>query len=124
MAYTIEEIASEANIYHHLPGENLPMPDRILWWTLRSIYEDFRRGSLSKNEAVEMKKTAVIQYKKDSGQLQRYHDLMREQAEYWKSIELSARAYALSNERTAAGDQFYKTVYGCELKERRNDDDT
>ena len=93
---SVEEVSAVANSYINIPDDNVDMPDRVLWWTLRSVYEDFRRGVLNKDAAMQMKRDAIQQHLKDSGQLSMFRAAMMDQAEQWSRIERAAEAYAKS----------------------------
>ena len=114
---SIDEIAAAANEYLRIPDDNVDMPDRVLWWTLRSLYEDFRRGVLSKEAAQKMKQDAVMQHTRDRAQYAGARELVQHQAEMWMRVENAARDYAKGNGRTPEGDALFEAMYGKTLKE-------
>lgn len=115
---SVDDISMAANSYANVPDGDVDMPDRVLWWTLRSVYEDFRRGVLAKDAAAQMKRNAVQQHIQDVGKFRMFRDSMNYQAEQWKRIERAAEAYAQSKTgRTPEGDALFTALYGNVLKE-------
>lgn len=120
---SVEEVSAAANNYTNIPDDNVDMPDRVLWWTLRSVYEDFRRGVLQKDAAMQMKRDAIQQHLKDSGQLSMFRAAVMDQAEQWSRIEQAADAYAKSKTgRTPEGDALFTALYGPVLREEGGND--
>ncbi len=115
---SVEDISIAASVYMNVPGAEVDMPDRVLWWTLRSAYEDFRRGVLDKDTAAQIKRGAIQQHNIDAGQFAMFRAAMKDQAEQWMRIEQAACAYAKSETgRTPEGDALFIALYGNVLPE-------
>ena len=115
---SVEEVSAAANSYINIPDDNVDMPDRVLWWTLRSVYEDFRRGVLSKDAAMQMKSAAIQQHIRDVGKFRMFRESLDYQVEQWRRIEQAAEAYAKSETgRTPEGDALFTALYGNVLRE-------
>ena len=113
---TVEEIATAASDYSCVPDDSIDIADRVLWWTLRGVYEDYRRGVLRLGAAQEMKNNALAQYRLDAGQMSMLRGLTKAQAERWKEVEVAARNYATGSGRTKEGDALFASLYGEVLK--------
>ena len=119
---TIDEVAVAANQYQNIPDGSVNLADRVAWWSLRSIYEDNRRGVISKEAGVEMKRNIISQHIKDTNELAMLTKVEKYQAEQWRRIEQAAETYAKSaTGRTPEGDALFTALYGPVLKDGRNE---
>ena len=98
------------------PDADCPMPERILWWTLRDMYRKFRAGQMDKEQGEKAKQKAMRQYQQDKGDLDMYKRLVKHSAEMWRDIETKAEAYAKSSNRSDEADALFEAVYGVRPK--------
>lgn len=97
------------------PDENLPMPDRILWWTWREMYARFKSGKISKEQGEKEKNAASRIYLRDRAKYDDYLRATMRTAELFKRIENAATAYIKSGNRTPEADALYEALYGISL---------
>ncbi len=98
-----------------LPDSNLPMPDRVLWWSLLELYGRFRDGKITQAEGERFAREIQQQYDADYSKHDLNESLIAAQAKMWQSVETAATEYAA--ERTIEhADKFWEAVYGCKLK--------
>ncbi len=100
------------------PGENLPMPDRILWWAYREMYAQFKAGKISKEQGEEMQKAISRQYTKDRKKYDDYIKITKSITDLYKRIENAATAYIKSGNRTPEADALYEALYGVTLTDK------
>lgn len=98
------------------PDADCPMPERILWWTLRDMYRKFRSGQMDKEQGEKAKQKALRIYEQDKSDLDMYKRLVRHSAEMWRDIEAKAEAYAKSSNRSEEADALFEAVYGVRPK--------
>ena len=115
--YTVQNIQVAAFDITKFPDAECPMPERILWWTLRDVYARFKDGRISKERGEIEKQWAMNAYKRDAARMELYKGLVKHQAEMWQQIEQKGRNYAKSDCRSAEADEFYAAVYGCRPKD-------
>ena len=112
--YTAKEFRTRA--YNgETPDENLPMPDRILWWTWREMYARFKSGKISKEQGEKEKNAASRIYLRDRAKYDDYIRATKRTAELFKRIETAATAYIKSGNRTPEADALYEALYGITL---------
>ena len=114
--YTVPLIQIQAFDTAKLPDAKCPMPERVLWWTLRDVYARYKSGQISKETGETLKLAAMQTYKRDRAKLDLYVRLVQHQTEMWNRIEHAATVYAKSDNRTPEADAFHEAVYGCKLK--------
>lgn len=98
------------------PDERLPMPDRILWWAWRDMYQRFKSGQITKEQGEAEKKKASQQYLRDRAMYDEYTKTTEHFASLWKSVEAAATNYAKSNGRTPEADALFEAVYNARPK--------
>ena len=90
-------------------------PERALFYTLKEIYSDYRQGTISKAKGEDLKNKAMRQFEIDNGAVMSAMRILREHAQFWKSVEMSASRYRL--ERTLENaDAFLEAVYKVPIK--------
>ena len=110
--YTLAQVKTAA--YNgEFPAPTVPMPDRVLWITLRDAYAQYRSGKVSKEQGEARINEAIKQYRQDMTQYNDMIGVVHHIATYWKQIEAAASEYAKSPDRTAEADKFYNAVYGA-----------
>lgn len=114
--YSAQNIQVQAYDSTKLPDADCPLPERVLWWTLRDIYARFKAGQISKEAGEQLKQKAMQNYARDKTQYDTLHQVEQNNAKMWSRIENAARVYATSDSRTPEADAFYQAVYGCKLK--------
>lgn len=97
------------------PDDNLPMPDRILWWTLREMYARFKAGKISKEQGDEEKNAASRQYLRDRAKYDDYIKSTKRINDLFCRVENAATAYIKSGNRTPEADALYEALYGITL---------
>lgn len=100
-----------------LPDAECPMPERVLWWSLRDMYARFRAGQISKEQGETEKQAELRTYQRDKAKWDMYVSLTQHQAEMWRDIESKAAAYAKCANRSEEADAFFEAVYGVRPKE-------
>ena len=110
--YTLAQVKTAA--YNgEFPAPTVPMPDRVLWITLRDAYAQYRSGKVSKEQGEMKINEAIKQYRQDMTQYNDMIGVVHHIATFWKQIEAAASEYAKSPDRTAEADKFYNAVYGA-----------
>lgn len=105
-----------------VPDQEMTCPERALFYTLKDIYEDFRKGVLSKERGETLKNRALRQFDLDKGAFDSAFRILRDNAELWKSIELEGNHYRL--ERTLENaDAFVEAVYKVRMKQTKRAED-
>lgn len=115
--YTVPYIQIQAYDTTQLPDKDCPLPERVLWWTLRDTYARFKAGQISREAGEQLKQKAMQCYAKDKANYDMLTSIVQHQADMWARIENAARDYAKSDSRTPEADAFYEAVYGCKLKD-------
>ena len=115
--YSTQNIQLQAYDSTTLPDADCPLPERVLWWTLRDVYARFKAGQISKDAGESQKRTAMQNYAKDKARYDMLTSIAQHQANMWTRIETAARDYAKSNSRTPEADAFFEAVYGCKLND-------
>ena len=115
--YTVPMIQIAAYDSARTPDTDCPMPERVLWWSLRDIYARYKAGTISKETGEQLKQKAMQTYAKDKAQYDMMERIVKHQAEMWVAIEQTARRYAFSDNRTLEADALYESIYSCKLKD-------
>ena len=98
-----------------MPVEAMTCPERALWYALRDIYSQFRRGLIDKRKGEELKLKALRQFDLDNQAISNAMKILKEHARFWQSVERTASAYRL--ERTLENaDAFLEAVYNVPIK--------
>lgn len=95
------------------PDERLPMPDRILWWAWRDMYQRFKAGKITKEQGDSERKTAEKLYRRDRAKYDLYTSTVQNITSFWKRVEAAASDYAKSNGRTPEADALFEAVYNA-----------
>ena len=93
---TLSEIKVEAFNYQHLPDDDLPMPEALLWYTLRDIYHRFRSGAISDAQGKAESKKAMMRYNADRTKLDVLQGLAEHNAKMWQLTEQARSNYRLN----------------------------
>ena len=113
---TVDQINAAAyeGVY---PEANMTLPERCLFFSLFSLYQQFARGKLSKEQGAERKEAAVKMFRQDMADYEFTNKLLSHHANMWKEIELAGEKY--SSERTLEhADAFIQAVYQVGPKAR------
>ena len=98
-----------------MPVEAMTCPERALWYALRDIYSSYKRGVITKAKGEELKNKAMRQFAIDNQAISSAMKILKEHANFWKSVEQSASRYRL--ERTLENaDAFLEAVYKVPIK--------
>ena len=100
-----------------VPEQEMTCPERALFFTLKDIYESFKKGVLSKDRGETLKNQALRQYDIDKGAFDSALKILRDNASLWKQIEMAANHYRLDRTLENA-DIFIEAVYGVKLKQK------
>ncbi|MBR4874129.1 MAG: hypothetical protein IKV50_09140 [Clostridia bacterium] len=114
----IEEISQYA-AHEEMPPE-ANARERLLWYTLRDVYRDFRTGMSTKEQGELRKKQAIKEFEEETAYLERARKYMMANANLWIRIESAARAYR-ENKTIENADAFLEAVYGVTFHEVCND---
>ena len=98
-----------------LPAEELLCPERALFYSLKDIYDNYRKGLISKAQGESQKNKALRQFDLDMGSYTSAMKILRDNAEMWKRIELAGNHYRLDRTLENA-DAFIEAVYNTKLK--------
>ena len=98
------------------PDEGLAMPDRIMFWAMRDMYQRFKAGQITKEQGEAEKNAASRIYRKDRAKYDDYVKTARHITSLWKSVEAAATNYAKSNGRTPEADALFEAVYNARPK--------
>ena len=107
----------------YLP-KDIPMtcPERALFYTLKDIYEQYRKGLISKSNGEFMKNKAIKQFEEDSEALKFAMRILRQNAQLWQTIETAGSAYR-KNRTLENADVFISTVYGVRMAQKEENAD-
>lgn len=108
---TPEEIKQAAFDWNVPVDDTLPMAERILWYSLREIYRNYRDAKINKSEGERLANDALKQYRMDSALLAMQRLQIQHQAEMWRDIERAGSIYRLDKSIDNA-DAFVDAVYG------------
>jgi len=90
-------------------------PERALYYALRDIYSQYRKGIITKSKGEELKLKAMRQFDLDNQAISSAIKILHKHAEFWKSIEKASSRYRL--ERTLENaDAFLEAVYKVPIK--------
>jgi len=83
----------------------------LLYYRLRDVYRDFRRGTIKAEQGTQQKNLAIRQYRNDIEQSRLSGEILHQHAKMWQRIEQSATAYR--KERTTDNaDRLLTALYG------------
>lgn len=88
----------------------LTVPQWLLWYRLRDVYMDYKRGSKDAQGAEAEKKRILRQYDQDCKDWMNAKDVWNHMSQFWKYVEPSAQAYA-KNPTVENADRFFEAVY-------------
>lgn len=98
-----------------MPDDAMTCPERALYYALRDIYSDYKRGIITKAKGEELKLKAMRQFEFDNQSISSAIKILKSHAEFWKSIEMASSRYRL--ERTLENaDAFLEAVYKVPIK--------
>lgn len=91
--------------------EGLGWPDQVLYLQLRMLYDQYKKGIVSRDAAAKEKHQMVEEYKlhRSLDALQTHTDNM------WKQIEITAHDYA-KNPSVETADKLFEAIYGVKRK--------
>lgn len=101
----------------YIPDVQMTCPERALFFTLKEIYSNYRRGLLSKEKGEALKLEALRQFNLDKGVYDSAMKILRQNAEMWKAIELTGSAYRTDRTLEKA-DQFVEAVFNCGMLQK------
>lgn len=95
--------------------------ERALFYTLKDIYNSYRKGLISREQGETKKNAALRQFDLDKGAFDSALHILRSNAELWKRVEIAANTYRL--ERTLEhADAFIEAVYNVKIKPKEGSD--
>lgn len=100
---TIDDISKYAYA-DTMPDTVLTVPELLLWYQLRDVYELVKSGKWTVSAGQNAKETCVQSFETHR-KLYEWHDKL------WQRIEYAAKNYT-SNPSIETADAFYKAVYG------------
>ena len=92
-------------------------PERALYYTLKDIYEQYRKGFISKSNGEALKNKAMRQFDIDTDALLSAMHILRQNAQLWQTIETAGSAYR-QNRTLENADVFISTVYGVRIAQK------
>lgn len=96
-------------------------PERALYYALKDVYDNYRKGILNKAQGEAQKNKAIRQFDLDTGAFTSAMKILRDNAELWRRIELAGNRYRL--ERTLDNaDAFIEAVYSVKVKQMEEGD--
>lgn len=114
----IEFISRQAATQRY-PPDDLNVAERCLFYSLRDMYDEYKRGTLNATDGAERKNKALRQYEADCMDIQKANIYTQHVAEMYKRIEWAAKCYHDIHDLYTA-DKFVEAVYGCELMKRHD----
>lgn len=106
-----EDIKQNAYNWNLNVDQTLPMPERVLWYSLREIYRNYKDAVITKAEGESQVEDAMKQYRIDSTVLALQKMQIAHHAQMWKEIEIAGSTYRLDKSIEHA-DAFVEAVYG------------
>lgn len=108
-----EDIAVLAARNEQLPEDRTRAcaADKLLWYKLRDIYNEYRIGVITADVGAEKKSAAMLEHDKYVADIVMMTELIDKHAELWKRIEAAGNAYRL-NPSIETADAFLEAVYG------------
>lgn len=121
-----EEICNYAFAGELPDGAVLTAPERALYYAVREMYDLYKKGRINAQTGAERKRAAIRLYNRDVTETEGNKQLIRNQGDYWRRVELVGERYALIRtkpadtiesmaEVIAAADNLFEVVYGVEL---------
>lgn len=98
-----------------LPQVDMTCPERALYYTLKDVYDNYRKGLINKAQGEAQKNKALRQYDLDCGAFTSAMRILRDNAKLWQQIELAANHYRLERSLDNA-DAFIEAVYNVNIK--------
>ena len=98
-----------------MPEEAMTCPERALYYALRDIYSQYRKGIITKSKGEELKLKAMRQFELDNQAVSSAIRILKEHANFWKSVETAANHYRLERSLENA-DAFLEAVYKVPIK--------
>ena len=106
-----------------LPREvEMTCPERALFYTLKDIYDQYRKGIISKSNGESMKNKAMRQFDLDDAALKSALIILRQNAQLWQTIETAGSAYR-QNRTLENADVFISTVYGVRMAQKEENNE-
>lgn len=100
----------------NLMPDGLRLHDQSAFQALRNLYERYKRGAITKEDASAEKRLIIAQRNREESSFEQSRKNILLHAKLWKKIEAAGNRYG--RERTIENaDAFYQAVYGCTLKE-------
>jgi len=93
------------------PAESWKMPELVLWYAFRELYQNFRSNKLTKKDAEQQKVEILKRYEVQKTEYETMKNIVRKQAEMWQNIELAGDRYGTDRTLEHA-DAFIQAVYG------------
>ena len=112
--YLKEEIIRAA-VAEQMPDQPMTCPERALFFALRDIYSMYRKGMVSKTDGEVLKNRAMRQFALDNQAVSSAMMILKEHANFWKSVECAANRYRLDRTLENA-DAFLEAVYKVPIK--------
>lgn len=111
---TVEEISKLAS-RDTTPSDEMPCPERCLFYELRDIYKLHREGQIARTDAEKRKQKALRRFEQERNEFTKGKEILRLHAEMWRKIEATANAYR-KEPTIEHADAFLEAVYGCGRK--------
>lgn len=96
-------------------GEEMPAdlgwPDQVLFLSLRMLYEQYKKGIVSRDAASREKRELVNSYRIHKA----LNDLQEDTNNMWRKIEIASDAYA-KNPSVETADMLYEAIYRAKRK--------
>lgn len=107
----------------NLMPDGLRLHDQSAFQALRNLYDRYKRGAITKEDASAEKRLIVAQRNREEASFEQNRRYTLLHAKLWKEIEAAGNRYG--RERTIENaDAFYQAVYGCGVKKEEENDGT
>ena len=94
-----------------MPDAPLTDYERLLWYELRDVYNDFRSGTATKEEGEQRKQNAINRFDHLTGQAEEDRKTVFRCAELWRKVEEAASEYRKAPSLETA-DRVMNVIYG------------
>ena len=117
----IDDVRLSAYNQDKEPNESWKPPELVMWYSFRELYNNYRSGKLTKQDAEQVKAEILKRYSVQKTEYDVMKSIVHRQAEMWQKIELAGNKYGI--ERTLENaDAFMKAVYDVNMKAERGND--
>lgn len=114
----IDELSRHAKRGEDPDELDLHGPERLLFFELRELYRQHKKGEIVPQVGAAKKRKAVAEYDRFAMKLADADKVIAYEANFWKRVELSAKEYT-ANPSIETADAFFEAVYRLRRAEKR-----